>query len=1065
MAGVRRRADPGRAAACLLTVLTGLSTWASFMAAVAWGAASRSPAGAPPRRACSAAIGVAAPSHSAQHVSTTFAEVRQPFTAHKAGCALQSRSRCTLRGTVMERPPAKQVADNQDDEEGEVQQPLPVLYSWPLLFRRLQRQSQKPGHVVQRKWLQKGRDQGYVSVPFSTAVRSILPESDVNVCLIGRRETSDALSNSWQKAIDAAPLFDISGEVSAPRDLDPLEAPWDTPLDEPLPSDEEVRAMARQGGGAGPLVERMTVLYRDRDPEELVHRTNEFRQPEEEDAVLFRRIVEGLPPQLREEEFRSVIRGTIVEVLKLLWTVHVASDAVRMRWRLACTDGNAGGPQDSNPLGLRAYFVLAGEGLEFVPSQYVDAAKVAAASALSPEQFRRMSSDDWAASVTTSGCNVTEALKRVPSGWTTFLKGEAWPDMQDKGAVYRLPPAGKRVFIQVDFLKGPAKTARAEVPVSGQAGEEEPPEKIISPFLRTFGPLAGVLAALFELFRRSPPFLAGQQRRREVNELLRALQKVREPKFEVESAIGKFEQRVWMDFGDADEAPVVLVVGGQTRMGQIVSRKLVMSGYHVVLLKPSGGGSAEGAGDQQAVVRVERLMPQGAVLVSAPVKPRTQPVSVDPGRYHMPNDLYDAVAGIDKVVICGCEDAAAGFGAASLTGLAVKDVLACWQLYRMDYAEKQRSYTPKVRLFNFQRQTDFELWDLERQKPSDLCYGQQRVGWTRNSYKKPLFIGQFFEPVAQALLKSPRLKLNFKRFSGLLVRVYNQAVDNTYSWFLRTSDFEETRLQYEFEFSCQASRWHVLRMPFNAFRAMRADGVPLPEGEAENFPLKREDVKQMGIAVRTGNDPRSRGQAVTYFSLALDYIKVFRMQPEPQVICMGRVEDASGNAEEAEQADEADEPFFFSDDMNLDEALRNAEAAAAAEIEELAKAADNEAALVEQEEDVTDVSTGRPRSAMQAVLESGLAYTIIKVSGLNEYPGGKFPITIRQAPVTKAPLSPRLDSLGSLSCGDAAALVVSALNEPTCVNTEIEAGTDLNAIRSTLQENVKARLRQLTPNK
>ena len=63
---------------------------------------------------------------------------------------------------------------------------------------------------------------------------------------------------------------------------------------------------------------------------------------------------------------------------------------------------------------------------------------------------------------------------------------------------------------------------------------------------------------------------------------------------------------------------------------------------------------------------------------------------------------------------------------------------------------------------------------------------------------------------------------------------------------------EKTRVQYEFDFECeallsrifsaffqfselsavQATSWNYIRMPFNAFKAVRTDGVPLPEDVA-----------------------------------------------------------------------------------------------------------------------------------------------------------------------------------------------------------------------------------------
>eukprot|EP00438_Fugacium_kawagutii_P016767 Skav231118 [mRNA] locus=scaffold7:49490:56109:- [translate_table: standard] len=136
----------------------------------------------------------------------------------------------------------------------------------------------------------------------------------------------------------------------------------------------------------------------------------------------------------------------------------------------------------------------------------------------------------------------------------------------------------------------------------------------------------------------------------------------------------------------------------------------------------------------------------------------------------VPDSLYDAVSGVDKLVICDCDDPQEN------QGEVVGNVLRAWQVYRQDFAENQRAFNGKVQIFNFKRETDFELWDLERNYPSDMCYGIQRAGWTRNERGTALFVGQFFEAYGQCTLRSPVLKLNFSRFGGILIGVYNAAV-------------------------------------------------------------------------------------------------------------------------------------------------------------------------------------------------------------------------------------------------------------------------------------------------
>jgi len=743
--------------------------------------------------------------------------------------------------------------------------------------------------------------------------------------------------------------------------------------------------------------------------------------------VILRQVVEGLPDELLTEEFTQLVRATTRQILKLLWVVHISTNASTLRWRLACTDPEdedlAVEPPDVSASPLRAYFILAGEGLEFISSGNVDPARAAATASLSKQSIARMDSNDWATSIAKPNANITEAKKLVPPGWTVFLKTDKWVDTERRQAVYRLPRTGKRMYIQVDIEKKASLAPET-------SGSEAKGEDSISPssILKYFGPFAGFMVALFAALRRSPPFLEGQKRRKEVDEVLRALQK--QPILQPGSGkdITRFEQKLWMDFGDADEAPVVLVLGGQSETGRVISRKLLMRGYHVVLLQP---GSATGKGASVG----KRVLMQGATLTSTKANTTASTVYLK----SIPDDVYDAVSGVDKIVVCECD--AKADPRAALTVQSVKNVLACWQLYRSDFAEGQRAYTSKVRLFNFKRETDFELWDLERKRPSDSCYGLQKAGWTRNSSGTALFIGQFFEPVGQVTLKSPVLKLNFKRFGGLLITVYNQAVPNRYSFFLRMSDFDDTRVQYEFEFNCDPSSWHTVRMPFNSFKPVRADGVPLPQEMAEGLPLDRQDVTQIGIVLRTEPDvDPDVNEVYNYFSLAIDQIRVFRTQAEPQVVYVG-VEDeedlriAREYDEEEEEGDDAPEMVMLSD---LDDLQKKAEEEAAREIDMIVSNPEIE----NNEEAVQEFWKGRPRSAAQAVVESGLGFSVVKVRGLNEHAGGRYPISVRQASVKDAPLKPGADhpDIGKISRGDAAEIVVSALTQNTCVNTELVAG-------------------------
>lgn len=918
------------------------------------------------------------------------------------------------------------------------------------MYRRLLRAPEKPGPRGQRRWLRKGKAKGYVSVPFAAAVRAPMAQPDIDVCLVGRREASDATSQAWGRVIDEVPAFDIVGEVRAPADLDPLDPAWDVPLDKPVPSDEELRALVRD-----PAVERSMREMFGRGAEELSSRASGGQGPEvlrrvasvlRQEASVLRRVAEGLPAELRGDRFRGLVRSSVSEILKLLWSVHFSSGATRMRWRFACTDDDSDLP--SSPDLLRAYFILAGEELDFVPSRFVDANGLRATQRLSEEQTRRMSSEDWVSSVTARGTNVSEALKRVPPGLTTFLKGERYPGMKGSGAVFRLPRTGRRVQIEVEVLE----QELAGVPSlggasAGAAGDERLDDGYVAALV------AGLTAGLLALIRNTPPFQSGSRLRSQIDALLR--RPARTGGLDAE-AMSRFEQRLRRDFRSTVNAPVVLVVGSQCETGRVIARRLSSGGFHVRRLAPAAVPSAGRRGAGEAVC---------------------------------PADLYEGVAGVDKVVVVVCSDeGAAGRLGEAPAAQQVKDVLACWQLYLADFSEGQIACSAKVRLFSFGRRTDFELWDLERRRNSDVCYGDHSARWVRDPSVCARLVGHFREPLGQVQLRSPVLKLDLRRFSGLVLRLRGRAPGCRFSFFLRTAGFEESRVQYEADLRCGAAGWHVVRLPFNAFRPVRADGVELPENEAASRPLDRSGIVQLGLSVRTGPGRPSPGaggaEGAGRFSVAVRHLAAFREQKEPQVVCVG-----SGDAPSPPVQDEAEDDLFLDGDPGESEPPRDrGEAAGDAGQPGLDQALvelRGGPASAQAEEEIAEPYSSSAGTAMQAVVESGLAYTLIKVTGVNEHPGGKYPVGVVQDSTRGLPLSSagrHRDGLRTISRGDAAELVASALVEPSCVNAEISAGEvrqqGVNAegpaeaseaeaffqVTSTMQEDVKAYLKKLTPN-
>lgn len=84
---------------------------------------------------------------------------------------------------------------------------------------------------------------------------------------------------------------------------------------------------------------------------------------------MLRDLVSQLPARLLTEEYRELIRNTVVEVLMVMWSMHASSNSTSLRpktlkhfesherWRLACTDQQETPTKETS---LRSIFLLAG---------------------------------------------------------------------------------------------------------------------------------------------------------------------------------------------------------------------------------------------------------------------------------------------------------------------------------------------------------------------------------------------------------------------------------------------------------------------------------------------------------------------------------------------------------------------------------------------------------------------------------------------------------------------------------------------------------------------------------
>ena len=308
---------------------------------------------------------------------------------------------------------------------------------------------------------------------------------------------------------------------------------------------------------------------------------------------------------------------------------------------------------------------------------------------------------------------------------------------------------------------------------------------------------------------------------------------------------------------------------------------------------------------------------------------------------------------------------------------------------------RSRAATKRT-LFKFKRAGDRALWQLE-DPPKRVALLTNKfnntvlVGTATNTYVPPRRPPAPSRPPAPLTPPPPPfqnrygnigaysapLSLNLLKFSGVVLRVLGDGSD--FVFVVRSSAYDDG-IEHQLTFATEPGvdnrgKWVTLRLPFANFKPYRGGvEVPLtPETE-----LRRDDIRQFGVAFchTPGGNPK--------FYIALDYLKVYRQQTEPEVVLLS----SSAIPTDAAAAPDAPPPH----------------------------GADADAAELSS-------PYWKARGEL-AVKSSGLHYTIIRVDSYSEAPGGSRAIDMRQSDV----------GVGAISRADVAELCVSTLLDPRARN-------------------------------
>lgn len=368
------------------------------------------------------------------------------------------------------------------------------------------------------------------------------------------------------------------------------------------------------------------------------------------------------------------------------------------------------------------------------------------------------------------------------------------------------------------------------------------------------------------------------------------------------------------------------------------------------------------------------------------------------GVSYMKGDLSDmaslrnACEGADKVVYVA--QARDDLDARAVEYQGLRNLAQAFQDTRV--TESGKRVTTKRTLFKFRKPVDRDVWGVSAASASPGAQGT----WTVQDAKagRPTFQGTLpATGPGQVALESKKLTLNLAKFGGLLMLFKAEAADpaTQFKFVIRTSLYASEGVQYELALPPVRNRFLAFRMNFKDFVPMK-DGKPytglglgalgLGGGAVA---LDPSDVQQFAVQASREN---GGGAAVDgAFAVTVEGVKVFRARDQPDLVVLS------------------------SSDITPQTALKS--------VSEMEK--DSTALALER---VERRNYYRAQGEL-ALKNSGLAYTIVRISGFTSQPTEGRPLSVSKAG----------NNMGLISRPDAAEVAINCLFNPNVCNTEIYA--------------------------
>lgn len=325
---------------------------------------------------------------------------------------------------------------------------------------------------------------------------------------------------------------------------------------------------------------------------------------------------------------------------------------------------------------------------------------------------------------------------------------------------------------------------------------------------------------------------------------------------------------------------------------------------------------------------------------------------------------------------------------------------------------------------------DETYYDIEERRDATV---KTQIQWIRNEFGHGVFVGRIPKATSgiggEATVVSSRLRSREEPengidlssgFAGFIVRLCGDG--GNYEAFIRTGSFEEDGIEYVCEFGTSTKRTSLenksrnkfitRRLSFQSFKPVLKKEMGESRAESTAKPFNGKDVRYIGFRYRSesnGDIPRLQDTDVLSFYMALSYIKVYRVQPEPEFVYLSdsrippRIRSSMVRHDRRQllTRKEEEEGETLLDEKSLKESLT----------------------LERSTEETYFKFRGE-----EILKSSGLSYTIVRISGFNEVPSGE---------ASTIDLKGSNRNMLPVSRADAAQVCVSALLDPNALNKSV----------------------------